>query len=135
VLGERFIRMEFTGEFMNNPFQGVGYLGYDNLDQKFIGSWMDTMSTTMMTSSGTYDAVKKAFTLTGKFKDPQTGQTVNSREVTTIVDANSHKMEMYHTGADGKEAKMGEITYTRSGATTLPTTAPANKDIAKPQPK
>lgn len=136
VLDNRFVRMEFTGEFMNSPFQGLGYFGFDNVDQKFVGSWMDTMSTNMMTSTGTYDAAKKTFTMTGKFKDPQSGQMVTSRDVTTVTDNNSHKMEMYHTGADGKEHKMGEIVYTRAGAgATAPTLSAPIKDATKPQPK
>ncbi len=128
VLGGRFIRSEFKGEFMNQPFEGLGYFGFDNAEQKYIGSWADTLSTTMMTSTGTYDAAKKTFTMKGSFKEPGTGQNFTSRETTTIVDANTTKFEMYHTGPDGKENKVGEITYTRSGSAPA---APAH-DAPKP---
>jgi len=126
VLGGRFIRMDFKGQFMESPFEGLGYLGFDNVDQKFVGSWMDTMTTSMATTSGKYDAVKKSITMTGQFKDPATGQMVNNREVHTIVDNNTLKFEMFHAGADGKEVKVGEINYTRSGA------APATPEKSKP---
>lgn len=123
VLGGRFIQSEYKGEFMNQPFEGIGYMGYDNGANKYVGSWMDTVSTMIATSSGTYDAEKKTLTMTGSYTDPK-GNVVKSKDVVTIIDNNTHKFEMYQVGPDGKDVKAGEIVYTRSAAPAKPA-APA----------
>src|SRR5216683_6542372 len=52
VLGDRYVEMRYTGTFMGQPFSGLGYQGYDNVTGNYVGTWMDTASTGMMTSSG-----------------------------------------------------------------------------------
>ena len=44
------------------PFQGLGFTGYDNHPKKYVGVWIDNMTTSIMTSSGTFDAGGKTFT-------------------------------------------------------------------------
>jgi hypothetical protein len=111
ILGDRWLHQEFNGEMMEQQFHGIGHLGYDNVSKKFVGSWIDTMMTGMMTHSGTMDAAGKVLTMTGEFKDPM-GNTIKDRNVTRIVDNNKHTFEMYHSGPEG-EVKVGEIVYTR----------------------
>ena len=113
VLGGRFIQQTFHGQFMGQPFEGIGYTGYDNYKKKFISSWMDTMGTMMMISSGTADATGKLINFTAEFDDAMTGKKMTVREVIRVVDWDTHSMEMYMPGPDGKEYKNLEITYTR----------------------
>ncbi len=113
VLGGRFVREEFQGEFGGMKFQGLGYTGYDNYKKKYVGSWMDTMGTMMMHSIGTVDASGKVFTATSTIDDIMTGKPMKVREVTRIVDNNKHVMEMFGPDPSGKEFKMMEIVYTR----------------------
>src|SRR5262245_7663942 len=47
VLGNRFLETKYQGTFMGQPFSGIGYTGYDNVTGKYVGTWMDTMSTGM----------------------------------------------------------------------------------------
>ncbi|HVN30508.1 MAG TPA: DUF1579 family protein, partial [Thermoanaerobaculaceae bacterium] len=37
VLGGRFVKQEFQGEFGGMKFQGLGYTGYDNFKKKYVG--------------------------------------------------------------------------------------------------
>lgn len=115
VLGGRWLRQEYSGTFMEMPFDGLGYFGHDNIKQQYVGTWMDTMGTGMMVSSGSYDAGAKAFAMTGSFTDP-TGAEKKTREVIKIVSNDKHTMEMFGPGPDGKEYKMMEIVYTRAAA-------------------
>lgn len=124
TLGNRFVSQEFNGTFMDKPFHGMGYTGYDNQKQKFVGSWMDTASTGIMYSEGTYDAGSKTFTFTASCTDP-TGKPSTMTEVIKIIDENTHTFTM-SGNMDGKEMKMGEITYHRKGA------KPMDSDAAKP---
>lgn len=114
-LGNRWVRMEFSGEVMKMPFSGIGYFGYDNVGKEYNATWMDTMSTGLVHTKGQYDAAKKAFTMEGEFKEPG-GQVVKERDVTTFVDDKTMRFEMFHTDVQGKEHKVGEITYIRAKA-------------------
>jgi hypothetical protein len=140
-VGKRFVKQDFNGSFTMGPggpempFHGIGYTGYDNTKQKFVGTWMDTMSTGVMYSEGTYDAATKTFTLTAQMTDPMTNKPSTITEVIKIIDDNTHTFTMTGTGPDGKEMTMGEITYHRKGGkatdtdmskpTTKPTTTPS----------
>jgi hypothetical protein len=114
VLGGRFVKEDFDGEFGGMKFQGLGYTGYDNLKKKYVGTWMDTMGTMVMVMTGTADPSGKVITLTSTMPDVMTGKPMKVRNVMRIVDANTHVMEMYGPDrSSGKEFKMMEIVYTK----------------------
>jgi len=113
TLDNRFIEQRYEGEFMGQPFKGVGYTGYDNVKKKYVGTWMDNMSTSVMVMTGTSDATGKTMTFTGTMDDPMTGKPKAMKEVVKIVDANKHTFEMWAPGPDGKAFKMMEIEYLR----------------------
>jgi hypothetical protein len=98
---------------MGMPFRGIGFTGYDNIKQKYVGSWMDNMSTSMMVSTGTGDASGKSYEFNSTMDDPMTGKTSAVKEKVTVVDEDHHTMEMWGSGRDGKTYKMMEIAYTR----------------------
>src|SRR5947209_5397445 len=50
VLGGRWLQERFDGSMMGQPFSGIGYTGYDNIRQMYVGTWMDTVSTAAMSS-------------------------------------------------------------------------------------
>jgi hypothetical protein len=113
ILGGRFVRENFTGEFGGMKFQGLGYTGYDNIKKKYVGTWMDSMGTAIMMMTGTADPSGKVFTMTGTMDDVMTGKPMKLRTVTHIVDADKHVMDMFGPDPSGKEFKMMEIVYTR----------------------
>jgi len=113
ALDGRFLQQNFTGNFMGMPFRGVGYTGYDNIKKKYIGTWMDTMTTSMMISTGTANADGKSYTFTSSMDDPMTGKASPVKETVTVVDDDHHTLEMWSPGPDGKMFKMMEIAYTR----------------------
>lgn len=113
ALDGRFLQQNFTGNFMGMPFTGVGYTGYDNIKKKYIGTWMDTMTTSMMISTGTANADGKSYTFTSTMDDPMTGKSSPVKETVTVVDDDHHTLEMWGAGPDGKMFKMMEIAYTR----------------------
>jgi hypothetical protein len=113
ALDGRWLEQRFTGNFMGMPFTGVGYTGYDNIKKKYVGTWMDTMTTSMMISDGKADADGKSITFSSTMDDPMTGKTSPVKEKVTVVDADHHTLEMWGAGPDGKMFKMMEINYTR----------------------
>jgi hypothetical protein len=113
VLGGRQIRTEFSSQFMGQPFNGIGFTGYDNVRGKFTSSWADDMSTGLMTSTGDYDPATKTYTFTTSMADPMNnGAMVPVRETIRIIDADHHVMEMFES-RDGKETRTMQIDYAR----------------------
>ena len=112
VLGKRWVQEKFTGSFMGMPFEGIGYTGYDNIKQAYVGTWMDNMSTAVMTSTGKGGA-GNTYEFTSTMDDPMTGKSAPVTEKVTFTDADHHSMEMWGAGPDGRQFKMMEIAYSR----------------------
>ena len=113
VLGGRYIEQRFKGTFMGQPFEGIGYTGYDNVTKQFTGMWMDNMSTGTMVSNGWAQADGKTWHFRSTMADPATGRMMPIDEKVTVVDKNTHIMEMWAPGPDGKMYRSMEITYKR----------------------
>ena len=113
VLGNRFVQENFEGTMMGQPFSGMGYWGYDNITKKYTGTWMDSMGTAMMNSTGKMDASGKVLTYTAMMNDPMTGKLCKITEKVTVTDNDHHMMEMWGPDPSGKNYKMMEITYVR----------------------
>ena len=114
IMGGRYQVGKYTGDMMGMAFEGQSTLAYDNATKEYISTWIDNMGTGLGVLRGTYDEARKSTTLTGSMVDPITGKEKQVREVYTIVDDNTRKMEMYETGADGKENKTMEIVMKRA---------------------
>lgn len=113
TFGGRYQEAAYKGNIMGMPFEGKGTLGFDNASGKVVSTWHDNMSTGIMYMTGDYDNSKKVITLTGEMTDLVTKKIKNYREIYTIVDDNTRKMEMFDTDPSGKEYKSMEITMTR----------------------
>ncbi len=113
ILGGRYLQQNFQGDFMGMKFEGVGLTGYDNFKKKYVGTWIDNMSTMIMTLTGSIDASGKVFTMNSIVDDIMTGKPSTFRSVVKIVDNNKHIAEMYMPDPKGKEFKTMEIVYTR----------------------
>lgn len=112
LLGGRYQQQTFQGDMMGTPFTGIGINGYDNHTQKFVSTWMDSMSTGIYYFEGTADADGRTITQECRCDDPVKGP-MTLRSVTRLVDHDTHEFEMYGTDKSGKEEKMMTITYTR----------------------
>lgn len=114
VLGNRFLRQDYSGEGMGGgTFEGTGYFGFNNVTGKYEGLWIDSMSTGMMTEAGDCDESGTVWTMTGQAEFPTPGTIMTKRSVITVHDKNRHTLEMYFAGPDGNEFKAMEIEYTR----------------------
>jgi hypothetical protein len=113
ILGGRYLKEEFSGEMMQQPFQGVGITAYDNFKKKYVSTWIDTMGTGIFTCEGTADDSGKTITLVGKMDDPTTGEKDKPTKcIIRIAGPDKHTFEM-HDLTLGEKSKVFEITYTR----------------------
>jgi len=115
TLGGRWLREEVRSEFMAQPFVGVGLTGYDNFRQRYVGVWMDNMSTAPMLSLGTVDSTGTIFNFSGTMDEPVTGEKDKEfRNVLRWTGPDQMVSEMYDTIPGKGEIKVMEITYTRA---------------------
>jgi hypothetical protein len=114
IMGGRYLQEDFKGTVMGQPFEGMGITGFDNMKKAYVGTWIDNFGTGIMTSEGTYDAAKKTISCTSQCPDATMTKYVSSRMVSTLIDANTHKLEMFAPDKSGKEYRSMEITYTRA---------------------
>lgn len=113
ILGGRYLHGEHRGMFAGMPFEGISIMAFDNVTQKYYLSWIDNMGTGLAYFAGTYDAAKRAYTYLGDMDDPtRPGTKLKVREVITIVDANTLRVDWYQAEG-GKEVKTMEIVYSR----------------------
>jgi len=122
ILGKRFIREEVksvfplpdkSGGMKKIPFEGIGLMGYDNYRKMYVGTWVDTMNTTILSMRGNADPSGKVITTYGTMDEPMLGvigRTV--KYVSRVVDKNTCRFVMYDLHA-GDDYKVMEIAYTR----------------------
>lgn len=102
----------FSCDWNGAKFEGHGGTGYDPIKKKYVSTWIDNMSPALTVTEGTFDPQTKILTMTGDGCNEK-GEPVKVRTLTIHKDANTVVFEMYHKGADGKEAKVMTITYLR----------------------
>lgn len=112
IMGGRYQESVHKGEMNGMQFEGRSVVGYNNASKKMMSTWIDNMGTGIMNMEGAWDGKSKSIEFKGTTVDPMTGKEMKVREVFTMVDENTRKMEMFDTH-DGKEFKSMEITMTR----------------------
>ncbi len=113
ILGGRYIQQEVKGNMMDQPFEGMGIEGFDNVTKERFGTWIDSMSTGEMTVRGKCAADAKKCTFKGKVSDAAAGKEVPVSETITMTDDDHFTFEMHGPGPGGKTFKMLEIAYSR----------------------
>ena len=108
-LGGLWLSSTFKGDIGGMAFEGKGYDTYDAGKKKYIGIWMDSMSTAPMHLEGTYDKDKKTLTMSGDAAGPD-GKPAKHTTVTEYKDEDTVLFSMFM--GDGKEP-MFTITYKR----------------------
>ena len=112
VLGGRYLEETVQASVMGQPFEGRGLTGYDNVTRTWWGAWIDSMSTGIMITSGSWDEEAGVGSFEGEYNDPVSGELQSSRSVIRRLPNGDELMEMYMTTAFG-EVKAMEILYQR----------------------
>lgn len=112
ILGGRFVRMDYKGTMMGQPFEGYQITGYDNMQKTYNTFWIDNSSTSFYLLAGTYDPAKKTFIQKGQWADPM-GSVTPVRAVITLVSPDEYLYESFMSMPDGKEFKSMEYRAVR----------------------
>ncbi len=110
--GGLWLVSDFKGDVMGMPFSGHGITGYDPAKAKYVGTWVDSMTTSLLVMEGTCDKSGKVMTMMGEGPDMM-GKMVKMKMVTEMKDADTRVFTVHMPGPDGKEAPSMTITYRR----------------------
>lgn len=115
VLDGRFLRQIYKGDWAGQPFEGMGFIGYDKMKKEYVSVWIDSTATGIFQSRGQYDAAKKTIKDSGTFSCPMTDEMDKwFRAEWKIVDKNTLSYSIYFKDEAGKEFKSMELTYKRA---------------------
>jgi Protein of unknown function (DUF1579) len=112
AFGGRYLKQSFSGNFMEQPFEGMSLWGYDIAGGFYNSIWVDNMGTTIASSTGAVSADGKTFTMNGSKTDPMTGKPLHSVESIVVDSADQHTMVAFDVH-DGQRIKTMEIVYQR----------------------
>ena len=112
IMDGRYILEKLEGSFQDQPFQGMGITGYDNMKGKFVSVWLDSMGTGIMTSEGTCDG--DACTYFGEAPDVVTGKYKRVKMIGRHPSDDEMIFEMYDKGPGGEEFMSFRIRYRRA---------------------
>ena len=102
MIGGFWALSEHKGEFMGNAFSGILTLGYDPEKKKYVGTWIDSVTSVLWQYQGTVDATGKILTLEAEGPDPeQAGKRAKFKETIEIKDKD-HKVFTSSMEKDGK---------------------------------
>ena len=123
VLGKRHIMEEHkgfmmmpdleTGGMKKTPYEGIGFVGYDNYRNMYTGSWRSNLGTNVLSYTGSMDPKGKVLRSYGKMDEPMLnviGRTVKYEM--TIVNKDQHILKVYDLHARD-DYLVFDITYTR----------------------
>lgn len=114
MFGDFWLLSHFKGDIAGAPFEGRMQLGYDPVEKKYVGTWIDTMTPYVSRLSGDYDVKNHTLTLVAKARDPQSGEIKTSTLISKYVDSDTKEFTMHDGGPDAKDPfKMMQITYKR----------------------
>jgi hypothetical protein len=103
VLGGRHLRQDLHIDSPTQPFDGLGYIGFDDVTGTHYSTWMDVNFTGIIVANGNYDAANKTYTFRAE----------KLREVLHVVDDDHFRFEYFET-RDGKESLAVRLEYTRN---------------------
>ncbi len=112
ILGGRFLRQDYKDD--SGMFEGAGFWGYNTVDKRFEGFWIDSMATFFQLERGRHEPGEDKYVMEGTMTDPGGGGTVRKRSIIRFLGADRHSMEMFFGTPDGGEFRGMEIQYTRA---------------------
>ena len=108
-LGGLWLASTVDSDLMGMKFSGRGFDSYDATKKKYVGVWMDSMSTSPMLMEGTFDAAKKTLTMSGEGPGMD-GKPTKYKSTSEMPDDNTIIMKMWM--GESKEPGF-TITYKR----------------------
>jgi len=111
AIGSLWTQSRFECEFMGMPYVGTGCVGYDTTKKKFVGTWIDNMSTYIALMEGDMDPATG--TLVMRWKAPDPSGTIVAHRSETVSKGDSYTSTFYM--GEGEGTKSMVIAMKRTG--------------------
>ncbi len=109
-----WIIAENKAAFMDTPFTGILTVGYDAEKKKYLGTWVDSMTSHLWIYDGTLDAAGKALSLEATGPNPMVpGKLFKYKDVIEIKSKDHKVLTSSMQGEDGKWVSFLTINYRR----------------------
>lgn len=102
MLGGFWVVGENKGEMMGMPFTGVMTFGYDPEKKKYVGTWVDSNTSTLWQYLGTVDASGKILTLETEGFCPMEGKICQFKNTIAFKTKDHRVLTGARLGKDGK---------------------------------
>lgn len=112
-IGGFWVLAENKGEFQGQPYTGLLTLGYDAGKERYVGTWIDSMTGYLWTYEGTVDSTGKVLTLETEGPSHAPGEVANFKEVLELKSRDHKVFTSYIQGEDGEWTRMVRIDYRR----------------------
>ncbi|MEZ6002830.1 MAG: DUF1579 family protein [Planctomycetota bacterium] len=104
-VGQLWTVSEFTSDLMGQPFAGSSTFGYDAEAGKFVGTWVDSATTTLTNMVGRYNQANDSIVMVYKMKDQMTGEMADAKMVLNATE-NTSTSTFYKVTEEGEELQM-----------------------------
>lgn len=111
IMDGRFVRETVTGDFMGDPFHGMGLTGYNNVTGDYESAWIDDHTTQLYRYRGWKDDEGR-MVFVSESEDPVSGEMVKGRTVSEFLSDDEMVTRSYEDRGDGEVLTM-ELRYTR----------------------
>ena len=115
AVGGFWTQARFECEFMGAPYVGTGCTGYDPQRKKFIGTWIDSMSSYLAVMEGERDPKTQALVMRWQAPDHMTGALTPHRFVSVDLKDGGNETTFY-MGEGAAEVKTMVIAMKRKAA-------------------
>lgn len=106
-----WLRGDYEGAWPFGTFTGTALWGYDQDSERFVSTWVDSVSTHMQRFEGKREG--KTLLMKGRGKNPMTGEWVEEIQKMTFADADHWDFAMLQPDGEGGHLELLEIRYTR----------------------
>ena len=108
VCGDKWMTTHFSAEMMGMPFEGHGMIGWDAAKKRYVGTWIDVFSESMVQMEGDVSDGK----LVWEYDNKIMGMTHQLRDVMTIRGEDERQLLSSIVSDDGPVEQM-RIEFTR----------------------
>lgn len=96
ILGSRHLRQNLHIDAADKPFDGLGYIGFDQATHRYFSTWMDINFTGLIIARGDYDAAHHLYSFEGVVPGAgKDGADIPLREVLHVLDQDHFVYEYY----------------------------------------
>lgn len=112
ICGGMWMESDFAGDLGGLKFQGHGLDGYDQKKKKYVGVWVDSLTSAPLHFEGDYDPKSKLLVMTGETLGDD-GKPEKFKNTTETKDKDHFIFKMYMVQADGEDQLAFTIDYKR----------------------